>query len=135
MANYTEHYQLHQWEGSDSFLRTDFNEDLEKIDTVLGALSVERIAQGSYVGDGTNDRIIQLPFAPKFVIVFGHYCSGPYDNYMLSIITEEDNRSIASSDCGGGLGYNLLLKDNVLEVKNASYNNTTGKIVQYTAIR
>lgn len=135
MATYTEHYQLHQWEGSDPFLRTDFNEDLEKIDTALGALSVDRIAQGSYVGDGTNDRIIQLPFAPKFVIVFGHYCSGPYDNYMLSIITEEDNRYVASGGCGGGLGYNLLLKDDTLEVKNASYNNTTGKIVRYTAIR
>ncbi|OUN10420.1 hypothetical protein [Flavonifractor sp. An91] len=134
MANYTEHYQLHQWEGSDPFLRTDFNEDFQKIDEALGGLAVERIAQGSYVGDGTNDRTIQLPFSPEFVIVFGHYCSGPYDNYMLSIITEEDNRFIASSDCGGGLGYNLLLKDDTLEVKNASYNNTTGKIVRYIAI-
>ena len=135
MANYTEHYQLHQWEGSDPFLRTDFNEDLEKIDTVLGALSVERIAQGSYVGDGTNDRIIQLPFEPKFVIVFGHYCSGPYNNLMLSIITEQDNRYVASDGCGGGPDYNLLLKSDTLQVQNASYNNTTGKTVQYIAIR
>ena len=35
MANYTQHYQLHQWEGSDAFLRTDFNEDFKKIDSAL----------------------------------------------------------------------------------------------------
>ena len=39
MADYTEHYQLHQWEPEDSFLRTDFNEDLQKIDTTLGELA------------------------------------------------------------------------------------------------
>ena len=135
MASYTEHYQLHQWEPGDAFLRTDFNENLEKIDTALGGLSIERIAHGSYVGDGTNDRTIQLPFKPEFVIVFGHYCSGPYDNLMLAVITEQDNRYVTSSSCGGGLGNNLLLKGNTLEVQNASYNNTIGKTVQYIAVR
>ena len=36
MATYTSHYQLHQWEASDSFLRTDFNTDFQKIDAALG---------------------------------------------------------------------------------------------------
>ena len=36
MTNYTAHYQLHQWEPEDSFLRTDFNEDFAKIDGALG---------------------------------------------------------------------------------------------------
>ena len=39
MANYTEHYQLHQWEPGDPFLRTDFNEDLAKIDAALSQFS------------------------------------------------------------------------------------------------
>ncbi|MBU5436313.1 hypothetical protein [Pseudoflavonifractor sp. MSJ-37] len=38
MATYTEHHQLHQWEPGDPFLRTDFNEDLAKIDGALGGL-------------------------------------------------------------------------------------------------
>ena len=38
MADYTEHYQLHQWQPQDPFLRTDFNEDLQKIDTALDGL-------------------------------------------------------------------------------------------------
>ena len=44
MANYTEHYQLHQWEPQDPFLRTDFNEDHEKIDTALNGLAEQNAA-------------------------------------------------------------------------------------------
>ena len=32
----TEHLGLHQWEATDSFLRTDFNEDFQKIDGAVG---------------------------------------------------------------------------------------------------
>lgn len=38
MANYTPNYQLHQWEPQDPFLRTDFNQDLQKIDNAITAL-------------------------------------------------------------------------------------------------
>ena len=41
MANYTPNYQLHQWEPEDKFLRTDFNQDLSKIDTALGAVAAD----------------------------------------------------------------------------------------------
>ena len=41
MANYTEHYQLHQWEPSDSFLRTDFNQDFARIDTGIRAAKAQ----------------------------------------------------------------------------------------------
>ncbi|WP_158094707.1 hypothetical protein [Flavonifractor sp. An52] len=51
MANYTEHYQLHQWEGSDPFLRTDFNEDLKKIDAALAAAKTgPACVTGNYSG-------------------------------------------------------------------------------------
>ena len=36
MATYTANYGLHQWVVEDNFQRTDFNEDLQKIDGVLG---------------------------------------------------------------------------------------------------
>ena len=35
-SGYTEHYGLCQWQGSDKFLREEFNQDNEKIDVVLG---------------------------------------------------------------------------------------------------
>ena len=43
MANYTEHYQLHQWEPSDSFLRTDFNQDFARIDTGMRAAKAQAV--------------------------------------------------------------------------------------------
>lgn len=35
MATFTQNYQLHQWDPQDPFLRTDFNQDLQKIDSAL----------------------------------------------------------------------------------------------------
>ena len=37
--NYTENYQLNQWEPADRVLRTDFNEDNRKIERAIHALS------------------------------------------------------------------------------------------------
>lgn len=133
--NYTENYQLPQWEETDRILRADFNDSNSKIDTALSTLAADHIALGSYVGNGSNDRTIQLPFPPLFVIILGHYCSGSYNNMMLSVITEDDCRYIASGSCGGGSGYNLLLEGDTLIVQNAAYNNTEGKTVYYIAIR
>ena len=73
MANYTQHYQLHQWEATDNFLRTDFNTDLQKIDTALGEKENARIASGTYVGAGskTVDLDLIFPFIPKLIMVIG----------------------------------------------------------------
>ena len=43
-TNYTENFNLCQWEPTDAVIRTDFNADNEKIDAALGNLSV--IADG-----------------------------------------------------------------------------------------
>lgn len=68
MASYTEHYGLHQWEPSDNFLRTDFNTDLEKIDTALGQNC--RVIHGSYTGNGETSQFISLEKTPNAVAVF-----------------------------------------------------------------
>ena len=34
-SNYTTNYQLNQWEAGDQVLRTDFNQDNQKIDAAL----------------------------------------------------------------------------------------------------
>ena len=76
MANYTEHYQLHQWEPTDDFLRTDFNTDFAKIDAALGekadaAALAEKCGAvtGTYTGDGAGSRTISLGFVPRAVIL------------------------------------------------------------------
>ena len=76
MADYTEHYQLHQWVPTDDFLRTDFNTDFAKIDAALGekadaATLAEKCGAvtGTYIGDGAASKAINLGFSPKAVIL------------------------------------------------------------------
>lgn len=40
-SNYTENYNLCQWEATDQVLRTEFNEDNTKVDTALNGLSTQ----------------------------------------------------------------------------------------------
>ena len=81
MASYTTNYQLHQWEASDDFLRTDFNEDFAKIDNAIKVVadasasglanldaSKAEFVTGSYVGNGTN-YAVSLGFQPKAVLI------------------------------------------------------------------
>ncbi|OUQ82727.1 hypothetical protein [Flavonifractor sp. An10] len=111
MASYTTNYQLHQWEASDDFLRTDFNEDFAKIDAGIksaadaaaGAASTAagkaRIVTGSYTGNGSS-KTVSLGFRPKALWVHG----GVYD----TMVTQQG-------------GHNMLGL------------NTTGFIVQFVS--
>ena len=75
MASYTQNYQLHQWEGSDAFLRTDFNEDFKKIDSALNSLAdkVVQTVSGNYVGTGEcgkeHPNQLEFPFEPDLVVI------------------------------------------------------------------
>ena len=70
-SSYTEYFQLNQWAAEDKVLRAEFNEDNRKIDQALRALAgaVPRIVTGTYTGDGTESRLIDLGFAPKAIYV------------------------------------------------------------------
>ncbi len=71
ILNYTENYQLNQWEPADRVLRTDFNEDNQKIEEALNA--IPKIATGSYIGTGSYS--IEAPsslifdFKPTMVLI------------------------------------------------------------------
>ena len=72
MATYTSNYQLHQWVPEDDFLRSDFNEDFQKIDAgIAAALAAAgektEIVAGSYTGNDAAGRTIDLGFQPKAV--------------------------------------------------------------------
>lgn len=62
-AQKTEHYQLHQWDPGDDFLRAEFNENFAALDKSV------RIVFGSYTGDGAAERTISLGFTPKAVLL------------------------------------------------------------------
>ena len=59
--NYTENYQLNQWESADRVLRTDFNEDNQTVDAAIKAAEnytgvVEALAAG-YIAIAWKDAI------------------------------------------------------------------------------
>ena len=79
----TEHLGLHQWEASDSFLRTDFNEDFAKLDAAVGGL----ITVGTYTGNApygnqTLKQEITLGFQPRMVLVWAMVSSS--SNYGIT---------------------------------------------------
>ena len=74
-TNQTEHYQLNQWELSDSVVMADFNADNAKIEQALLDLkaSLPKFQSGSYVGTGaygsTNPTTLTFDFDPQVVFL------------------------------------------------------------------
>ena len=68
---YTQNYQLPLWDKEDSVIRTDFNENNQKIDAAIAA--TPKVAAGTYTGDGAETRVIELPFTPRIVYVCDVY--------------------------------------------------------------
>lgn len=85
-SNYTENFGLCQWEATDQVLREEFNQNNTRVDEALKSASeLAQAAQaladsaygpdntpfavGSYTGDGTDKRKIDLGFTPKAVFL------------------------------------------------------------------
>ena len=82
--NYTENYQLPQWEESDRVLMADFNAMTAKLEAGLtgkadaadlAALTaaVPKITAGTYIGTGqygiSHPNTLTFPFVPKLVVI------------------------------------------------------------------
>ena len=90
MASYTQNYQLHQWEPEDPFLRTDFNEDLEKIDSALKEANTgPACVTGSYLGTG-QDMTISLGFRPSFLVLIPVNRPGSYSSDLVCMLGTEE---------------------------------------------
>ena len=137
MASYTTNYQLHQWEASDSFLRTDFNTDFQKIDAAIkgvetaantalalkadkteltqacGALDEAKCETltGSYTGNGANTRTIDLGCAPRAVFIDDELAvPGMAGSYLLSLTASgfQVRDSLGTSTNSSGETYYYL---------------------------
>jgi len=79
-TNHTENYNLSQWSPSDSFLRAEFNENLQKIDAALKSVAdrLPHVVTGLYLGQcAESDHTVQeidLGFQPKAVLIMP--CNG-----------------------------------------------------------
>ena len=127
MANYTPNYQLHQWAPEDKFLRTDFNEDLNKIDTALGDSAAKtaaleaavnkrgncQIYHSSYVGTGTGKTMLTFPGKPILVNIMG-------DNMWL--VGMQGVGVAISKNAGSGGGYQYA----VWQGNGVSFESNTG---------
>ena len=135
---HTSNYNLSQWAGDDRILREDFNADNAKIEAALDLLSADKIYFGSWTGDGKANRTIQLPFAPRFILVLGVYYSGSGSySPLITLATQETQRCIDNTsahfqnkDIGGVLSGNLFQLGG-----NAPYNNAKGVTVHYLALK
>ena len=81
-TNKTTNLNLHSWVGSDAFRMSEFNENFAAIDAFAEATGNCHIATGSIVGNGSSSRTVQLPFAPKFAVIFGYYAGGDYIYFL-----------------------------------------------------
>lgn len=106
-SDYTENYQLNQWEKADKVLMEDFNADNRKIEDALAGLEADKakqsaltalsntvtqlsskltaaqgsmlkIAAGVYDGNSTANRFISVGFTPKAVFVCDSYGATNY---------------------------------------------------------
>ena len=122
-SNYTEHYDLCQWEATDQVQRTEFNADNAKIDAALDALAgqVAEKADGddlaalsetvaghtaalalrgncqiyttTYTGTGTESRSFSFPQNPLLVVI-----AGP-DIHLLAARGISSTISVEPGDC------------------------------------
>jgi len=131
----TQHYQLNQWDAQDSVIRTDFNADNAKIDAALSglqtAINVEQMVVGSYVGDGAATRTVQLPFAPRFAIVFGYYSNDL--QWQPLLYTQGFNLGFALNKWEPPTRF--YLEGDCLHSTNPSYSNTEGTTYYYVLFR
>lgn len=71
-SNFTQHYQLSQWEADDRVQRADFNADNAKLDAAIATKC--EIVTGVYTGNGEAEQEIVLGRQPKVVFVSLENC-------------------------------------------------------------
>ena len=76
-SGYTEHYGLCQWQGSDKFLREEFNQDNEKIDVVLGRTE----GKADRALSGLEDQSYNV-----YNLILQNYYDGKYTGYKKALI-------------------------------------------------
>ena len=140
-SDYTSNYQLPIWAPEDSFLRSEFNDAHQKIDTALKhmatkteltevettAKSKARVITGSY--DGTDETVnINLGFQPSAVLIFTSegqtYTGGTFGGLMTPSMPLKCNNSslIAGKVTATGFTvYGRNVSGNYLSSSNRSY--------------
>ena len=101
---HTTNYNLNQWEDGDVVRREDFNADNTKIDAALKSVSdaSPEIVFGTYTGDGTANRTIDLGRTPRLIFVQTSEGITSFDSYFFG--------GLATTDFFLKRGDNIFLK-------------------------
>ena len=142
MANYTDNYQLHQWEPTDSFLRTDFNTDFAKIDAALaGKAGLTDLAEkpdamaGSYVGNGAENRTISLGKTPAAVFLRDEGDGAPILAVLCGAVLDEEGEVAMLTITGQGFQVKYSSYYTGVNTKvRQPYTNRTGYTYRYLAL-
>ena len=152
MATYTTNYQLHQWVPEDDFLRTDFNQDFQKIDEALAlkadagttqtALAAKaEIAAGAYTGDGAESRTITLDFSPKALLLFRTDVESSADRQTLlaypgnPVISTRDNVTMLEVTAQGFTVRHALYQNGSKYYPCVPITNESGTSYHYLAVK
>ena len=124
--DYTQNLHLPQWEETDRIHHDDFNDAFAAIDA-----AADKLYFGSYVGDGETNRTIQLPFAPRLALVFGHY----QNSSQFYVCLPDTCCEIARESCTYGYSAYFYLQGSSLISTNANWSNVNGKTVYYVLVK
>ena len=118
-TNHTANYQLNLWEAGDDFIRSEFNADNTKLDAALADLNIRKLdyVMGLYHGNQTANRVFDLGFRPKILIVKSQndYRDYGYANEVchvpVIVITGSQNRFVTLLDNGFQITEGQLVND------------------------
>ena len=111
---------LNSWVGTDKPRRSDFVEDNTLLDNILKShfndtkkhltekdrtFLNESIAVGNYCGDGEETQEIQLPFEPKFVLI---YLENAAVNFFIPVAEYNLNNTAVASKNGCSSGVFIM---------------------------
>jgi len=130
----TTFYGLHRWQKDDDFLREEFNENFAILDD-----KTVKVVTGSYVGDATKNRLIELGFQPRAVVIMtqkgatlsgtSHYGGLAAPGAPAIALPEEERPLIVVT--GTGFTVHCIQSGS----GNSAYTNLKGDTYNYLAFR
>ena len=127
----TTHLNLNLWEKTDPIRMSEFNENFTVLDQAVTELS-SKIITGSYVGNGSSSREINLGFRPLLVMVLGHGGGGANIFRAISFVTERGDFLI---DTAAGYTSDVTITDAGFITNTPLLHNVNGQEEFYFALK
>ena len=139
----TSNYNLNKPEVTDPMRLADFNENADIMDAALAGLNTAvsnmgncKIMTGSWIGDGTSKRTIQLPVTPKLLFIFFDYIDDAENWPTFIIAVDGIVRFLRGYSNIAFCGDPLLIDFNgdTVTISHVKWGNSSGQIVNYVVL-